>query len=142
MWRQISNYIHQLDEQFIVATVLQKKYAALMDAYNLSYTPNSTQFLKLLKENVPGLNDSKIHGLNYVLIKEKTGKHTEELLNSRTLYDMMERIPKAIRIKLKNVRNEFNGSFMEESSLPCELLLLLNLLMNGSNNEKPASHYL
>ena len=113
-----------------------------MDAYNLSYTPNSTQFLKLLKENVPGLNDSKIHGLNYVLIKEKTGKHAEELLNSRTLYDMMERIPKAIRIKLKNVRNEFNGSFMEESSLPCELLLLLNLLMNGSNNEKPASHYL
>ena len=135
MWRQISNYIHQLDEQFIATNVLQKKYAALMDAYNLSYTLHSTQFLKLLKENVPGLNDSKLHGLNYVLIREKTGKHAEELLNSRTLYDMMERIPKAIRIKLKSVRNEFNGSFMEESSLPCELLLLLNLLINGSNHE-------
>ena len=72
-----------------------------------------------------------------MLIREKTGKHAEELLNSRTLYDMMERIPKAIRIKLKSVRNEFNGSFMKESSLPCELLLLLNLLMNGSNHEKP-----
>ena len=56
--RQVSNYIHQSDEKFIAANVLEKKYAALMDAYNLLYTPHSTQFLKLLKENVPGLNDS------------------------------------------------------------------------------------
>ena len=26
---------------------------------------------------------------------------------------------------------------MEESPLPCELLVLLNLLMNGSNHEDP-----
>ena len=58
-------------------------------------------------------------------------------MNPRTLYDVMERISKAIRIKLKNVKNEFNGSFMEESPLPCELLILLNLLMNGSNDEEP-----
>ena len=136
-WRQISSYIHQSDEQFIAANVLEKKYAALMDAYNLSYTPHSTRFLKLLKENVPGLNDSKLHGVNYVSIREKTGKDAEELLNTRTLYDMMERISKAIRIKLKNVKNEFNGSFMEESLLPCQLLILLNLLMNESNHEEP-----
>ena len=50
---------------------------------------------------------------------------------------MMERISKAIRIKLRNVKTEFNGSFMEESPLPCELLILLNLHMNGSNHEEP-----
>ena len=58
-------------------------------------------------------------------------------MNTRTLYDMMETISKAIWIKLKNVKNEFSGSFMEESPLPCELLLLLNLLMDGSNREEP-----
>ena len=84
-----------------------------MNVYNLSYTPHSTRFLKLLKENVPGLNDSKLHGVNYVSIREKTGKDAEELLNTRALYDMMESISKAIRIKLKNVKNEFNGSFMD-----------------------------
>ena len=104
-WRQISNYIHQSDEQFIAANGLEKKYAATMDAFNLSYTPHSTRFLKLLKENVPDLNDSKLHGVNYVSIREKTGKDAEELLNSYTLHDMMERISKAIRIKLKNVKN-------------------------------------
>ena len=50
---------------------------------------------------------------------------------------MMERISNAIRIELKNVKNEFNGSFMQESPLPCELLILLNLLVNGSNHEEP-----
>ena len=68
----------------------------------------STRLLKLRKEDVPGLNDSKLHGINYVSIKEKTGKHAEELLNLRTLYNMMERISKAIWFKLKNVKNEFN----------------------------------
>ena len=60
-------------------------------------------------------------------------------MNPRTLYDMMEmeRISKVIRIKLKNVNNEFDGSFMEESSLRCELLILFNLLMNGSNHGEP-----
>ena len=81
--------------------------------------------------------NSKLHGVNYVPISEKTGKDAEELLNACTLNDMMERISKAIRIKLKNVKNKFNGSFMEESPLPCELLILLNLLMNGSNHEEP-----
>ena len=93
--------------------------------------------MKLLKENVPGLNDSKLHGLNYVLISEKTGKDAEELLNPYALYDMMVRISKSIRIKLKNVKNEFNGSFMKESPLLCELLILLNLLMDGSNHDEP-----
>ena len=53
------------------------------------------------------------------------------------MYDMMERISKEIRIKLKNVKND--GSFMKESPLPCELLILLNLVMNGSNHEEPGS---
>ena len=110
-----------------------------MDAHNLSYTPHSTLFLKLLKENVPDLNDSKLHGENYVSIREKTGKDAEEISNPRTLYDMMERISKAIQIKLKNGKNECNGSFMEESPLLCELLILL---INGSNHEEPGSHYL
>ena len=136
-WRQISNNIHQSVEYFIAANVLEKKYAALMDAYNPSYTPHKTQFLKLLEENVSGLNDSKLHGVNHVSIREKTGKDAEEPLNPCTLHDMMERISKAIRIKLKDVKNEFNGSFIEESPLPCELLILLNLLMNGSNHEEP-----
>ena len=56
-----SNRIHQSDEQSIAANVFQK-YVALMDAFNLSYAPHSTRFLKLLKENVSGLNDSKLHG--------------------------------------------------------------------------------
>ena len=60
--------LHQSDEWFIAASVLEEKYAALMDAYNLSYTPHSTRFLNLMKENVPGLNDSKLHGANYVSI--------------------------------------------------------------------------
>ena len=89
------------------------------------------------KKNVPGLNDSKLHGVNYVSIREKTGKDTEELLNPRTMYGIMERISKPIRIKLKNMKNEFDRSFMKESPLPCELFTLLNLLMNGSNNEEP-----
>ena len=55
----------------------------------------------------------------YVSIREKAGKDAEELSNPRTLYDMMEKISRAIRIKLKSVKNEFNGSFMEESPLPC-----------------------
>ena len=57
---------------------------------------------------------SKLHGVNCVSIKEKTGKDAEELLNPRTLYDMMERMSEAILIKLKNVKNEFNGPFIEE----------------------------
>ena len=70
-------------------------------------------------------------------IREKTGKGAEKRLNPRTLYDMMERISKAIQIKLKNLKNEFNGSFMEESLLPYEMLILLNLLMNRSNYKEP-----
>ena len=58
-------------------------------------------------------------------------------MNPCTLHDMMERISSAIRIELKNVKNEFNGSFMQESPLPCELLILLNLLVNGSYHEEP-----
>ena len=135
-WKQISNYIHESTEQFIAANVLEKKYAALMDSYNLSYTPHSTRFMKLLKENVAGLNDSKLHGVNYVSLKRKTGKEAEELLNPQTLFDMMERVSKEIRIKLRDVKNEFNGSFVEESPLPCELLIFLDLLMNGSNNDE------
>ena len=103
-----------------------------MDAYNFLYTPHSTRFLKLQKENVQGLNDSKLHGVNYVSIREKTGKDAEELLNPCTLE---KGYPK--QFKLKNVKNEFNGSFMEESPLPCGLLIVLNLLMNGSNHEEP-----
>ena len=30
-WRQISNYVHDSDEQFITANVLEKKYAAVMN---------------------------------------------------------------------------------------------------------------
>ena len=108
-----------------------------MDACNLSYTSHSSRFLKLLKENIPVLNDSKLYGVNYVSIREKRGKIAKELLNPRTLYDMMEMISKAIRIKLENVKNEFNGSFMKESPLSCKLLILLNQLMNGSNHEEP-----
>ena len=52
-------------------------------------------------------------------------------------HDIMERKSKAIRIKLKNVKNEFNEPFMEESRLLCQLLILLDLLMNGSNHEEP-----
>ena len=128
--------INQMNSS-LLQTFLRKKYAALMDAYNFSYIPHSTRFLKLLKESVPGLNDSKLHGVNYVSIREETGKDTEELLNPGTLFDMIERISKEIRIKLKNVKNEFNGSFMEEPPLPCELPFLLNLFMNGSNHEEP-----
>ena len=113
-----------------------------MDAYNLPYTPYSTRFLKLLKENAPSLNDSKLHGVNYVSIREKTGKDTEERSNLRTMFDIMERMSKPIQIKLKNMKNEFDGSFMKESSLPCELFTLLNLLMTGSNHEEPDFFYL
>ena len=108
-----------------------------MDAYNLSYTPHSTRFLKSLKQNVPGLNGSKLYGVNYMSIREKTGNDAEELLDPLTLYDLMESISKAIWIKLKNVKNEFNGSFMQLSPLPCDLPILLNLLMNGSNHGEP-----
>ena len=45
-------------------------------------------------------------------IREQTGEDAEERLNPRTQYDMMEKISKAIRIKLKSVKNEFNGSLM------------------------------
>ena len=78
-WRKVSNYIHQSDEQFNAANVLEEKHAALMDVYNLSYTSYSTCFLKLLKENVLGLNDSKLHRVNYASIRGETGKHAEEL---------------------------------------------------------------
>ena len=131
-----TTYINHMNSSLL--NVLEKVYAALMDAYNPSYTPHSTWFLKLLKENVPGLNDSKLHGVNFVSIREKTGKDAEELLNSHTL-SMMARISKALQIKLKNMKNEFNGSFMTESPLPCELLILFYLIMNGSNHEGPAS---
>ena len=52
-----------------------------------------------IAENGSSLNDLKLHGVNYVSIREKTDKDTEERLNPRSLYDMMERISKAIRIK-------------------------------------------
>ena len=78
------------------------------------------------------MNDSKLHGVNYVSIKEKNDKDAEELLNPSTLCGY----PKVIRIKLKNVKSEFNESFMEESPLPCQLLILLNLLINGGNHEE------
>ena len=70
-----------------------------MYAYNLSYTPHSTRFLKLLKKNLPGLNDSKLHGVNYVSIREKTVKDADKLLNPCTLYDMMERLLEKLRSK-------------------------------------------
>ena len=43
VWRQISNYIHHID--------------------GFSCTPHNARFLKLLRENVPGVNDSKPHGV-------------------------------------------------------------------------------
>ena len=139
---KFTNYLHQSDEQFIAATFPEKKYTALMNAYNLLCVLHSTRFLKLLKENAPCLNGSNVHGVNYVSIREKTGNDAEELLNPCTLYDMMERISRTIRIKPNNVKNEFNGSFMEESPLPFELLILLNLLMMEVIMKILTSHYL
>ena len=41
----------------------QTTYITLMDVHNLSCTPHNARFLKLLRENVPGVNDSKPHGV-------------------------------------------------------------------------------
>ena len=134
-WRQISNYIHESTEQFIAVNILEKKYEALMNSHNLSYTPHSTRFMKMLKENVPDLNDSKLHGINYISLKRKTGSEAAELINPRTLIEMMERISKEIRLKLRDLTNTFDGSFVEEPPLPDELLILLNLLVSGSSDD-------
>ena len=48
---------------------------------------------------------------------------------------MMERVSKEIRVNLRDLTTKFDGSFVEESPLPSELLILLNLLINGSSND-------
>ena len=47
----------------------------------------------------------------------------------------MERISKEIRLKLRDLTNTFDGSFVEEPPLPDELLILLNLLVSGSSDD-------
>ena len=76
---------HRKLRKMMVQTSVKSFFSKWMDKYSLSHTPHITRFLKLQKENVPGLNDSELHGVNYVSIKEKTGKDAEELLNLCTL---------------------------------------------------------
>ena len=109
----MSNYTHQSDEQFISTNVLEKKICSIDGC--IQFLINTTQYtvLEIAEKKYYKFEWFKAPwGINYVSIMEQTGEDAEERLNPRTQYDMMEKISKAIRIKLKSVKNEFNGSLM------------------------------
>ena len=85
-----------------------------------------TKYVKLLKENVTGLNDSKLHGVNYV---GEDWQDAEELLNLRTLDDMMEKISKIIHIqcnhRIQGRRRESSGEPHQQRNADKESPFLL-----------------
>ena len=72
--------------------------------YNIPYSPYITRFLEKLKHQVPGLNDQKIDKKLYVSLKTKSTKEVEECLQPHTLIDMMQKVTKEIRSKLRGTR--------------------------------------
>ena len=69
----------------------------------------------------------------YVSLKTKSTKEVEECLQSQTLIDMMQKVAKEIRSKLRDTVTDFTGSFTNELSLPSELMVFLNLLLFGNS---------
>ena len=105
----------------------------MIKSYNIPYSPHITRFLEKLKHQFPGLNDQKISKKLYVSLKTKPTKEVEECLQPQTLIDMMQKVTKEIRTKLRDTVTDFTGSFTNELSLPSELMVFLNLLLFGKS---------
>ena len=125
--------MYDSSELFIDVRNLEIKYSELMKLYNIPYSPHITRFLKKLKHQVPGLNDQTIVKKLYDSLKTKSTKEVEECLQSQTLIDMMEKVAKELRSKLRDTVTDFTGSFTNELSLPSELMVFLNLLLFGNS---------
>ena len=125
--------IYDSSELLIDVSKLEIKYSELMKSYNIPYSPHITQFLEKLKHQVPGLNDEMIGKKFYVSLKTKSTKKVEECLQPQTLTDMMQKVTKEIRTKLRGTVTDFPGSFTNELSLPSELIVFLNLLLFGNS---------
>ena len=68
----------------------------------------------------------------YISLKTKSAKEIEECLQLQILIDMMQRVMKEIRSKLRDTVTDFTGSFTYELLLPSELIVFLNLFLFGN----------
>ena len=110
--------------------------------FNSSSSTNNrhVQKLKSWSKMAPAIGDLDVHAKLCVNKGEDWQRYWETFEPSYTVwYD--GRISKAIRIKLKNLKNEFNESFMEESPLPYELFHPTHQWMEVIMKSL-ASHYL
>ena len=104
-----------------------------LQRYTDTYSPYITCFFEKLKHQIPGPNDQKTVKKLYVSLKTKSTKEVEECLQSQTLIDVMEKVAKELRSKLRDTVTDFTGSFTNELSLPSELMVFLNLLLVGNS---------
>ena len=115
-WKQISNMIYDSSELFIDVSNLEIKYSELMKSHNIIYSPHMTRLLGKLKHQVPGLNDQKIGKKLYVSLRTKYDKEVEECLQPQTLIDMMQKVSKEVKTKLRDTVTDFTGSFSNDLS--------------------------
>ena len=106
--------IYDSSELFIDVSNLEIKYNKLMKSYNISYSSHTTRFLKKLKHQVPGLNNQKIGKTLYISLKTKSTIEVEERLQPQTLIDMMQKVTRQTRSKLRDTVTDFAGSFTNE----------------------------
>ena len=85
-----------------------------MKSYNISYSSHTTRFLKKLKHQVPGLNNQKIGKKLYISLKTKSTIEVEERLKPQTLIDMMQKVTRQTKSKLRDTVTDFAGSFTNE----------------------------
>ena len=106
----------------------------MINWHNIPYSSRITHFLKKFKHQVPGLNQQKTDKKLYVFLKTKSTKEVAECLQSQTVIDLMQKVTKEIRSKLRATVTDFTGSFSNELSLTSELMVqFLNFLLFGNN---------
>ena len=72
-----------------------------MNWCNIPCFSHIKRFLKKFKHLVPGLNHQKIDKKLYVFLKTKSTKEVAECLQSQTVIDLMQKVTKEIRSKLR-----------------------------------------
>lgn len=68
------------------------------------------------------------------IIKWKLDKNVDKLMEPEKLHDLTKKVSTQTREKRKTAKHAFNGSFGSPDGVPSELIILINFIINGSND--------
>lgn len=68
------------------------------------------------------------------IIKWKLDKNVDKLMEPEKLYDLTKKVSTQSREKRKTAKHAFNGSFGSPDGVPSELIILINFIINSSND--------